>query len=243
MEDTADNLNYYSFAFWGIMFLIFFLVMRHIYPDGKYYFPYSIPWIFGIIWFVSVGKSILWRSRYYGHHVCVDGIHGSIYGKPDFVPDPSMNSDLDKNFHWAVFNLGFSLLPPLRGKLGTLVLPANQLYEAGKNYIALTLCRKWELSQLPHAVSSHLRDNSNDYNLENIYYGKYSRNFIDNSGMESDLNTQIRTKDALIDSLLQTIKNKFAHYEELKTLVDIVGGKENWFKKVLGRVKSKEEDE
>lgn len=238
MSDTLDEVNWIKVSFWAFGFLIYFLLMKKFYPDGRYFFPYSIVHILGILWFMSIGKSILWRSRYSSYHVCVDGIHGSIFGKPEYVPDPSVG----KGFHWAIFNLGFSLFPPLRGKLATLVVPADQIFPAGKNFVGTTLVRRWQFDLLPHVVSSYLRDNSSDFNVDKIYFGKYSRYFVDNSGKELDLNTQIQAKDSLITSLRKTIEHDFAHYEQLKNMMDKVSGHKNVFRRILEKAKSDEEE-
>lgn len=239
MQDTAEDINWMRIFLWVAVAIMYFLLMRHFYPDGQYYFPWAVVHIAGFFWLYSLGKAVLWRSRYYGDHIVCDGISGSIYGTPVYVRDPSMGP----TFHWAIFNLGFSLLPPLRGKLATLVVPSDQLLKAGRNYLCLTLVRKKQYEQLPHVVASFLRDNQSDYNLETVYHGKYSRRYTDNSGVEIDLNAQIEAKDKLITNLRKTNEGDFMHYEQIKNLVDKLGGKKNFFKKVLDRMKSEEADE
>lgn len=239
MVESADKLNWVKYAFWtAVIAFYIYAGAKWLFVDLKYYFPYAIVHVVAVLWFISIGTGIIWRSRYRGHHVTVNGVSGSIYGPPEYVPDPSMG----KGFHWAVFNLGFSMLPPLRGKLGTLVVPADQLYVAGKNYVGLTLAVRWPLGLVPNRVNFFLRQNEGDYNLNKIYFGKYSQQFIDNSGQEKDLNEQIKAKDSLINVLQKANENKFDGFEEIKEFADRMTGNKFSLKKFVGKVTKEDEE-
>ena len=238
MQDSTDAINWIKVSFWTSIAVIFFFVVRHFYPDTQWFFPPSIVIIFSFIWFFSVGKSIIWVSRYRGYWVAVNGIAGSIYGKPEYISDPSMGKD----FYWAVLNLGYSHFPPLRGKLSTLVVPADQLYPAGKNYIGLTLVQLVPLSLIPPRVNNFLRRNESSFNLEKIYFGLYSQNFVDNSGNHEDLVLQLQAKDSYINVLQKAVENKFDTFEEIKEFADRLTGNKFSIKKLVSKA-TKDDDE
>lgn len=235
--DSIDDFNFFKIGIWILVFIGYFFLIRYMYPDGKYFFPFAVIHILAFLWFASIGKSVIWRSRAKGYQVTCDGVSGSIYGKPEYVADPSMGKD----FHWAVFNLGYSHLPPLRGKLGTLVVPADQVYPAGKNYVGLTLVQKYPFARLPSPVQFFLRRNKGDFNVENVFYGKYSQQFIDNSGVELSLNEQIEAKNSLIGVYQKTIEHDFEHFEEIKEFGDRLTGNKFSIKKLFAKA-VKDED-
>lgn len=241
---TSDDFDWVKIGFWTAVAFVYFFAYKHFYPDAKYFISHPLAHIVVVFFLVSGLGIIIWRSRYKANQVCVNGISGSIYGKPEPVSDPTMG----EGFTWAVFNLGFSMLPPLRGKLATLVVPWNQIYPAGKNYVGLTLVQKKPLESLPFKVVNFLRHNAGDFNLENVYFGQYSQEFIDNSGYsddgksELDLLSTIESQNTLLTQLQKIVEGKFDSFEELKELADRVSGK-GGFKKFLKRVSLKQDDD
>lgn len=244
MDDTADSLNLVKFAFWSVIAIIYFFVLRFNFPDWLWYFPPSIVHIAFIIFFLSFGKSIIWRSRYLAPQVTVNGCHGSIRAVPEYIPDKSMGKGLDGNvFKWAVFNLGYSHFPPLRGKLKTLVVPADQLKRVGDSFNGMTLVSLRPLTSLPSPVTAYFREAVGEYNLDSIYYGKYSQHYQDTSGIEADLSAQIDSLNAHIDQLTRINRNKFGGFEELKELADRMNSGGGTLKKFFSKAFSKEEEE
>ena len=240
MEDNLEDVNWLRVALYvSISGLIIFLG-NHFYPDSKWFFPPSVVLIASFFFFMNVGKFILWKARYQSYQVLVNGCHGSIYGKPEYVSDPTMGD----GFYWAIFNLGHSTFPvSLRGKLATLVVPANQVFPAGKSFIGLTLVQKTPIGSLPPPVHSYLRYNKESFNQDIIYYGKYSQAFRDNSSQMSDLDSQIRAKDILIGVLQKTIEHDFGNFEEIKEFASRMSGDRSFLQKMVSQVKKVKEDE
>ena len=234
MEETFDNLDFFRMSLYVVVFIVALWIGNRFYPDVRWFFPPSVVLAFVLIFGSNFGKYILWKARYRCYQVCVNGCHGSIYGKPEFIPDSTMG----EGFMWAVFNLGHSTFPvSLRGKLATLIVPADQLYSAGKSFIGLTLVQKWALNILPPDVSTFLRRNEEDFNLDNIYFGKYSQTFIDNSGKEMSLNSQINAKNSEIDILRKCMENKFGDFEEIKEFADRMNSNKGVIPKLINKVK------
>lgn len=237
MRDPMDDINPLKFLIVLIICVAFFLVQRHYYPDLRWYFPPSLVIIFGFFSLYFLGKSVWWKFRDGGYRVQVGGVSGSINGEPIQVKDPSKGKD----FAWDLFPLG--AVPPFKGKLGLLVVPHNQIYKTQGFYNGLTMTSRWNLFNLPAVVQQAIDNMPNEFNLDRIYFGEYSKDFIDNSGDEISLRDQLRAKDALISSLQKTNVNKFDHYEEIKNIVGKIGGDKNWFQKTLERLKKKDIEE
>ena len=240
MEDSMEEVDWLKiFVILVFAGLIIYLGNRF-YPDMKWYFSPSLVIIVGTFFFWNFGRAILWKSRYNSYQVNVNGCHGSIYGNPEYIRDDSVR----KGFVWAVFNLGHSTFPvSLRGKLKTLVVPADQLFPAGKGFNGQTLVQKYPLGSLPYPVHSYLRHNKNDFNLDNIFFGKYSQEYKDNSGNELDLHTQIMAKDTLIGVLQKTVEHDFGNFEEIKEFADRLSTNKTFVKKMVERVKGVNEEE
>lgn len=239
MEETMDSVNWLKVSFMVAGCGLAIYLGNEFYPDVKWFFPPALVLIFAFIFFWGAGKWIVWMSRYKSYQVNVNGCHGSVYGKPEYVPDPSCGA----GFVWAVFNLGHSTFPiSLRGKLGTLVVPGNQVYPAGKGFVGLTLVQKWSLGSLPYPVQRFLRKNEADFNLDNIYFGKYSQEFVDKSGSERDLNAQITAQNNYIGVLEKTVEHDFGHFEEIKELSDRLNKTPNFIQKMTKKVMDKGEE-
>ncbi len=240
MEETFEDLNYIKIAFYVLACGLVVYLGNKFYPEVRWFFPPAVVLIAGFLFLSSIGRYILWKARYKSYQVVVNGCHGSIYGKPDYVPDSSVK----KGFCWAVFNLGHSTFPvSLRGKLATLVIPADQIYSAGKSFMGLTLVQKFPLGGLPPKVNFFLRKNKEDFNLDVIYFGKYSQKFIDNSGDETDLSSQITAKDTLINVLNKTIEHDFGNFEEIKEFADRMTRDKTFVRKMIDKVKGVNDEE
>ena len=240
---TSEDINYVKYGFWTFVFILYIYAGKeYIYVDMQYFVPYAVMHVFVLIFFVMIGGSIMWRSRYFGDHFVADGVSGSIYGSPIYVRDISMDTKDVPNFHWAVFNLGFSLLPPMRGKIATAVIPAHMLVQAGKNYETLTMVQKKPINLCPYAVASYLRYNHDDFNLENIYFGKYSKKFVDNSDVGENKDVQIEALNSLITAQKKIIEDKFGDFETLKEFGDRITGSKYSLKGVLKRSTEPEEE-
>ena len=246
MEDSFDEVDWFRIAIYIAVSGLMIWLGNHYYPDVKWFFPPAVVLIAGFFFLQQIGKGVIWKSRYSSYSVNVNGCHGSIYGKPEYIKDVVMTKEGDrKTFVWAVFNLGHSTFPiSLRGKIATLVVPANQLYPVGKGFTGLTLVQKWPLGSLPPNVHRFLRNNSNDFNMENIFFGGFSQEYIDNSSEQADLKEQIIAKDILIGVLQKTIEHDFGNFEEIKEFSDRMSSNPTMIKKMISKVKniSKEED-
>ena len=237
MRDPRQDFNPVRAFLFTFASIGFFLVMQKYYPDLRWFFPPSLVIIFGLISMMLVAKSIWWKFRDTGFRVQAGGVSGSILGEPFVKADPSMG----KGFKWAIFGLG--AVPPFKGRMGVLVVPLHQVYKVQGFYNSLTLVTRWNKFHLPSVVQEFFEENPEEFNLDFIYYGKHSQDFIDNSSeYSSSHEEQLKAKDSIISSIQLSNKNKFSHFEELKNVVDKVGGKTNTFQRMLEAVKKKEED-
>lgn len=238
MRDPIEDINPVRVVIVVIFSVAFFLVQRHYWPDLYVYIPPSLLIIGGCFTVYFLGKSIWWKFRDTGYRVQVGGVSGSINGPPALVPDPSRG----KGFYWALYGLG--AVPPFKGKLALLVVPYHQIYVDQGFHSGLTMVRPWSKFRLPSVVQKWLDDYPTEFNSEKVFFGCYSRSFIDRSGeKEMAKEEQLRAKDSLIGVLEKSNVNKFDHYEDLKNIMGKVTGEENWFKKTLRRLKKKEEEE
>jgi hypothetical protein len=240
MDESMQDVNWLRIAFFLAFCGIIIYLGNRFYPEVKWFFPPAIVIIFGLVFAYGSGKWIIWRSRYYAYQVNVNGCHGSIYGKPEYIRDDSVR----KGFVWAVFNLGHSTFPiSLRGRLATLIVPADQIHEAGKGFNGVTLVHRTPIGNLPYPVHSFLRHNSDSYNLDVVYFGKYSKEYLDNSGLENDLNSQIESLNYLIGIYQKTIEHDFSHIEEIKVLSGLLAEKKGMVKAIVEKVKGVNDEE
>ena len=240
MEETVDNLTIFQITLFVLISGAVIYLGNTYYPDVKWFFTPSIVCIFLFVFFFSLGRGIIWKSRYHSYQINVNGYHGSIYGKPEYIKDDSVR----QGFVWAVFNVGHSTFPiSLRGKLGTLVVPADQIFPAGKGFIGLTLVQRYPLGGLPSKVHAYLRHNESSFNQQNIYFGRYSQSFFDNSVTQDGLQTQIKAKDTLIGVLEKAVESQFGAFEEIKEFADRINKTPSFIQKMTAKVKGKEDDE
>jgi len=238
--ESVDDINARFIGFVILLCIVFFFVLRQIWPDVRWYFPPSIVIIFSIMFLYNFGKFIIWRSRYNSDHITVNGISGSIYGRPILITDPSRG----EGFKWAVYNLGFSLLPPMRGKLGTLVIPWNPDSKTGRNYIDKTkVTPNFPYEFLPSPVSSFLRRNQDDYNIHKVYYGIYSENFLEKNPNISDYEALIEAKETRIEQLTSIVEGRFDKFEEIRNFASRMAGQGFSLRKLFGMGEKKSEEE
>lgn len=159
--------------------IIYFVFRHYIQGAGQYGISKPIVEIFVIIFIYFSTSSIIWVSRYYMPHVAVNNFSGSILGRPIVINQQYRLKDKLVNFSFAVFNTG-EFLEPFhgKGKIATLVVPFTQLKSVGRNWIGTTFVKKFPLKLLPPNVYNYLIHHKSEFNLENIYYGKYSEDFI-----------------------------------------------------------------
>lgn len=239
MIELSEEINPLKIMLVFVFCACFFLIQRHYWPDLYWYFPPSLVIMFGAFSLYMIGNAVWWKFRDVGYRVQVGGVSGSINGPPVQVKDP-VRSTGGKDFRWDIFALG--AVPPFRGKKGVLVVPHHQIYESQGFYQGLTMINRWDLSLLPDVVQNLFDDMPGFFNLDKIYYGEYSKDFVIDDEI-GNLKAEIENKNNLISSMKKTIKNKFHHYDEVKSLGERVSGRESWWSSLLKNMKKKKEDE
>lgn len=180
MAENDFTIPIFTFFFFAILYYVF----RK--DAGDYTINKGVIEIMAVAFAIISGQTVLWISRYYMSQVTVNGFSGSILGRPVLLKDAH-------NISWVIFNTG-EFLEPFhgKGKLATLVVPRSQINRSGKNYVGLTFVRKTPIKNLPTVVHSFLVHNQKDYNLNVIYFGKYSEQFIHQNPEITDFEAQVQ---------------------------------------------------
>jgi len=148
-----------------------------------------------------IGYSIIWISRYFMPHVAVNGCCGSTDGPPVCIKDHNEKE-------WLIFNLGDSHYPtPMRGKLGTLVVPKLLMRHEGRHWVGTVFAQRTPFKRLPPALFSYLYHNSSDYNTKEVFFGQYTTgDFALLSSVDlhrdeiiSDLNIRYNSRQKLLE--------------------------------------------
>jgi hypothetical protein len=219
---------------------LYFLIRR---GHGDYYISKALTEIFVVAFLIISSQTVLWVSRYYMPHVTVNGLSGSILGRPTIIKGSGTRKGSGLvSESWAVFNTGESLEPVhIRGKLATLIIPYSQLRRAGRNFVARTFVRKVPFHSVPPCVYSYLVHYSGDYNTENIFFGKFTEEFeadnpniMDQEAHIQQLNTQVNLRGDLLEGRNDMLVEMKKFAEEMS------GSRKKWFE-IFKR--SKEADE
>ncbi len=237
MRDPIEGVNPVRSVIVIVLCVGYFLIQRHYWPDLTWNFPPALVLIFGCLSAYTVAKTIWWKFRDGGYRVQVGGVSGSINGPPVLVSDPSKG----KNFYWALFGLG--AVPPFKGRLGLLVVPFNQLYLTQGFFSGLTMSQPWNIFNLPSVVQRWLDNKPDEFNTDKIFFGEYSKTFIDSSGVDDlSKDDQLKAKNSLIESYHKTNVKQFDHYEEVYNMFEKFGGKKSLWQKAIEAFKRKDED-
>jgi hypothetical protein len=221
--DNVDQNDLTTSAFLFIFVAIVYYFIRR--SAGEYLVSKPIAEVFIIAFLVISSQTVLWISRYKMPHVTVNNFSGSILGRPIVLQD-------NYGIKWALFNTG-EFLEPFhgRGKLATLVVPFNQLKRAGRNYVGMAFVRRTPLRFLPPIVNKYLRFQAIDYNLKNIFFGKFSEDFEhanpDITSYEekiSSLHSQVNFRDKLIEG------NNDEIIEQIELGKKLSGQDDKWWK-------------
>ena len=238
MNELTDDVNWTKIIFFTIGAFLYIYMMNKNYPDLQYYFPYAVVHVLSFIYFVNIGSAVKWKLRYKSPQFVAHGVHGSIQGKPEYIPDPTMGD----GFHWAIINLGHVGNTPLRGQLATAIVPANQLQEVGDSLEALTLVQLYPLNLLPAPVNFYLRQENSRFNTNQVYFGKFSKAFIDKSALQQDLQSQLNAKNSEINVLRKSQEGKFGDFEDIQEMAKRITGDKFSFKNIIKKA-VKPEDE
>jgi len=164
MFEETDNKELFELLLMILIMGVWYLIRRN---SGDYIINHGL---FEILLFWTLyasGEYILWRSRYFMSFVVCTGHSGSVGERPDVVGD------------YAIFACGEVYDPVhVRGKISTLVLPKKSIVRAGRNYISRVFVKKYPILSLPPEVHRYLYRRSNDFNIYNIYFGRWSEEFI-----------------------------------------------------------------
>jgi hypothetical protein len=225
MEDKENSDRFMPiliFIFFGVLW---YLIRR---SAGDYYISKGIFEVLALAFVLVASQAILWISRYYMPHVTVNGFSGSILGRPVLIKEVSLDKK-EEDIYYAVFNTG-EFLEPFhgRGKLATLVVPWNQLNQAGRNFVGLTFVKKTPVRSLPPLVYRYLL-RSGLYNVENVYFGKYAEKFqhVDPKvalyeDQLENVQSQVNLRNDLIDDRNDVLA------EQVKTAEELTHSKRSW---------------
>lgn len=232
----------------NVLLFVFFCCVYYLVrcDGGEYYINKGITEIFIFSFLALSSQMVLWISRYYMPKVVVNGHNGSILGKPIIIKGSgSKNNESDPIVeNWAIFNTGESLEPfHLRGKLSVLVIPFDTLKTAGSNYISRVFVRRTPVMSLPSEVYSFLVHNSIDYNLENVYFGKFSEDFVDQNPDIMDYEAYIGKMNHQLNLRNDMLEGRNDMLIEMKKFAEEMSGdKKRWYD-VLRRSKRADDDE
>ena len=222
--------------------LVFYLFMK---DRGYIQIDHGLFWPGFIGFCIVTGQTIIWWSRYKMPKVAVNGFNGSIWGKPHPVLD-------DDGVVWAIFNTG-EFLEPVRGKgkLATLIVPWYKkkedgskifyLKQAGKNYIGMTLVELKPLKFVFGSANNHLRMNSEKYNLDKIYIGRYTEEFIYSNPVILDHQAKEEVLQLRINSQRKAMEGNNDELVEQIELAKKMGGTESTWSKFLSTKKNNNE--
>ncbi len=241
MTSNVEDLNWFRilfFVFAGFLAIMIFNKVIFPSPEQVATFPYGVIIVFGFFIATALVQAIDWRSRYGHHrHVTVDGFSGS-FKRYHLVPDKSIHPD----FKWMVISTGYSEHPfPTEGKLATLIVPAKQVIESGDNLVGVTHVNKTDV--VPHVVSAFFRRYKGDFNVENVWYGRYSRRFRDLSGVDEDLVTEVESLNHLVDQYRKHQKRDFGSVQEFVNISEKLLRKRGVASIVREKIREKPEDE
>ncbi len=237
MQTQVAPFNWVRIIVSGVIAFIYYIWSTKTYPDWKMFAPWSLVHIVVVVVVIFMSGSVKWRSRYKQAHVTCNGFSGSIIGQPVYVRDPSIHPE----FYWAVFNTGYSQHPyPTPGKLATLIVPGKQAIPSGENYNCQTMVKR--TTQLPYVIKDFFRENPGVYNEENVIFGRYSKEYLDYSGADEDLITEIKSLNHLIDQLQRHQRRDFSGLQEVANIGAKLSRKPGIVKRMAEKFKEKPEE-
>lgn len=233
MEEEKDVLT--SVVIWILVAVVYYFVRVKFQNAGQSGLNTAIVEIGFAALCISSGKVAVWFSRYYMPKVCVNNFSGSILGKPVSIKD-------DNGVDWAIFNTGESLEPVhLRGKLATLIVPLSAIKELGSNWAGSVFVKKTPLNFTPPVAYNYLVHHSEDYNLENVYFGKFSTDFETTEPVISDYEEKIQALHSQINFRNDIIENRNDQLFEMYELGKKLSGNEKRWYDFLKRSKTADE--
>jgi hypothetical protein len=230
-QDNNDNVMKF------LMFVVLAIVYWYIRKDsGDYSLSKGIFEIIVVVFAWIAGQTVIWISRYNMPSVTVNNFSGSTLGYPVVV----FGDDGQK---WAIFNTGEYLKPfHGRGKLATLIVPANQVHSVGRNFVAKTFVQKINLNELPHQVYQYLKHYESDFNIEVVYFGKYDEPFIHKNPEVEDYESQIVRYNQQINIRNDLLEGRNDMLLESKRFADEMTGNKTTLLDIFKRKKESDEE-
>ena len=220
-ERWQDSSFGVKVGFWLLLTCLYLLYMK---DKGDYLVNKGFVHVNVLFTMYVTGQSVIWASRYAMKQFGSNGHSGSILGKPVIIKDSN-------GINWAIFNTGESLDPiHMRGKLSTGIVPESQLNEAGGYYFCRTFTKKVPINFLPSKVTSYLKRHESLYNLKNIYFGKYSAEFIHENPDIMDYEELIEKKESEINMRNDMLEGRHEVILEMNEFAkELVGEKKGMF--------------
>lgn len=198
---------------------------------GDYTHNKAITQIFIVFFLYFVGEAVFWNARYHMPQVTVNGLSGSFNHRPVVVGD------------YAIYSLGETIKPVyVSGKLSgepTLIVPVAHIKRAGKYHVGLTFVKITPLLNLPKHVFKYLFAHQRDFNIDDIYFGKYTEEFTQNhidelpdiESLTENFNRQINERDQIIegndDIILEKVKFAREVTKEKKPILNVFKRKDS----------------
>jgi hypothetical protein len=220
------GVKVFLFTLGCALYWLFRIKIQH---AGSYTITKPLVEISVVVLIYSLGQLTIWISRYSMSHVACNGFSGSILGKPVILKDNNQT-------FWCVFNTG-EFLEPFHGagKIATLIIPLNQLNEAGKNYVSRTFVKKSTFHRIPPVVYNFLIRNPDNYNTEEIYFGFYSEEFLHENPNLASLEQEITNLYDQLNLRQDLLEGRNDAFEEQMEFAKKMSGNKRSILDVFGR--------
>lgn len=195
-------------------------------------FLYTIIWL-GI--FMSA-ETYIWQSRYNVGQIIADNFHGSF--------DPSK---VVQKGRYSIFQIGYVKYPvPMDGKLQTLILPTDNIKKFKDCWVSNCFVERKHPISIPIICTKFLSKMSNDYNMQNIWFGDFSNEILFRNKEVEKLKEELDLVNIVSTKQQKALEDVHEYHEEFFETSTNISNKENKIQAFMNKIKNKfkgEEDE
>lgn len=230
-----DNPFMMQWLYFAIGLLIWMAIRQN---AGTYYISKNKAEIIVLGLSYFTGLYFFWFYRYWMPHVVCNGFSGSFGLRPEPIGD------------YFVFGCGEVFDPVhIKGKIHTLVVPKRHMTKVGRNYVSVVRVKKTPLLNIPEDPARFLYHNKGNYNVDNIFYGEYSEEFMEANvnplKLDEDLPKFMEERENFqraINIRNRKIEGDNDLFEEVMETASRLGRRKTW-KDFIPALKDKEEGE